>query len=267
MIRLSPTAVNAYYGCPRRFFYHYIEKIKVKPNIHLLKGIVVHSVMESFYNKYGNDYYKLLDKFWKLKLPELKLTGANLEDEYNDCKNILKVDETILKVKLEGLAASGKFKNENEAFDSIKPRFSEEFLESKALNLCCKIDRIDINRFTGITTLGDYKTSKMYGIELSEDYLRQHVIMAIIYNEVKGTLPNFGVTIFLRYGLSDRVRITSDLVKWGFDQINYVNEKIKSTKIEDYPKKEVFCKYCDYFDICSNKKKLVKSKLLDAMTK
>ena len=50
--RLSPTSINTYHKCPREFFYSYIEKQKMKPNIALVKGSVIHSVLENFYRGY-----------------------------------------------------------------------------------------------------------------------------------------------------------------------------------------------------------------------
>jgi len=218
------------------------------------KGTVVHSVLEDYYKNYGNDFFKLLDKYWKLRLPFLKKTGVDLKPEFDDCKKILEVEETLLKIKLDGLVPM-KFDTYSQAFNSIKPTFSEKFLESKELNTVCKIDRIDINRFTGKIIIGDYKTSKMSGLDLPEDYLRQHAIMSVLYNECEGNLPDFGVTIYLRYGISDRIRITPDLIKFGLDEIKFVQERTVSDKIEDYPKKESgLCKYCSYFEICSSLK-------------
>jgi len=241
-------------NCPRRFWYQYISKPEVKPSIHMEKGIILHSIMEEYYKSYGNDFFKLLDKYWNLRLPFLKKTGVDLKPEFDDCGKILKVEETLLKIKLKGLVPL-KFDTELQAFNSLKPKFSEKFLESKEMNLCCKIDRIDINRFTGNIIIGDYKTSKMSGLDLPEDYLRQHAIMAILYNETEGKLPDFGVTIFLRYGISDRIRITPNLIKWGLEEVNYVKERTVSENEEDYPKKESgLCKYCSYFDICSGLK-------------
>ena len=261
-MRQSPSSINTYRSCPRKFWYQYISKPEVKPSIHMEKGSCIHSVLEEFYKSYGNDFFKLLIKHWNLLLPKLKQTGVDLEPEFQDCKKILEVEKTLLEIKLNGLVPL-KYETKLQAFNSFKPKFSEKFLESKSMNLCCKIDRIDINRFTGVITLGDYKTSKIYGIELSEDYLRQQVIMAILYKETEGVLPDFGVTIFLRYGLSDRVRITPDLVNWGINEINYVKSRTLTEDKEDYPKKESgLCRYCSYFDICSGIKqdKLDKAK-------
>jgi len=36
--RLSPTSINLFNKCPRGYFYQYIAKLPVVPNIHLVKG-------------------------------------------------------------------------------------------------------------------------------------------------------------------------------------------------------------------------------------
>jgi len=261
--RFSPTSINLFRGCPRRFYYTYIEKVERLPSIHLLKGTIVHSVLEEFYTKYGLDIIKLLDANWKLYQSELKETGADLEIEYNDCKDMLIFHKLIHDTEINGLVSSGKLSSKELAFENIKPVFNEKRLDDSKFNICCKIDRVDINKYTGIITLGDYKTSKRYGLSISEDYLRQHAIMGLIYKNVENVLPNFGTTIYLRYGIVDRIRITPDLIKYAIDEVNTVRALACTEGIDNYPMKQTeLCRWCDFIDTCSGSKKdeLKKSK-------
>ena len=87
---LSPTAINTYLSCPRKFYLRYIKKLKTKPSIYLVRGSVVHKVLELFAREHkspkGHDaavaLIKLFDQEWrKAKYPiqELKMTPKALD--------------------------------------------------------------------------------------------------------------------------------------------------------------------------------------------
>ena len=44
----SPSSINMYKRCPRKYYLHYILKKPIKPNIHLFRGSTVHSTIEIF---------------------------------------------------------------------------------------------------------------------------------------------------------------------------------------------------------------------------
>ena len=39
---LSPTSINTYLNCPRKFYLRYIQRLKSRPTIHLIRGQIVH---------------------------------------------------------------------------------------------------------------------------------------------------------------------------------------------------------------------------------
>jgi len=47
---LSPSQLNEFKNCPRKYFYRYILKCKEPPNLVLLKGNSVHQALENFYS-------------------------------------------------------------------------------------------------------------------------------------------------------------------------------------------------------------------------
>ena len=51
-MRASPSAINALIRCPRYFYYNYIKKIDTPDNIFVIKGNIIHKVMELFFGKY-----------------------------------------------------------------------------------------------------------------------------------------------------------------------------------------------------------------------
>ena len=58
--RLSPSAINSYYKCPREYYYTYIGKLKTKPSIHLVKGSIVHKTLEDFFKRFNQGENKEL---------------------------------------------------------------------------------------------------------------------------------------------------------------------------------------------------------------
>ncbi len=62
---MSPSKINTFHKCPRDFYYTYVEKRKTEPSIHLVKGSVVHKVLEDFYRKYNPNPKKLLSELFK----------------------------------------------------------------------------------------------------------------------------------------------------------------------------------------------------------
>ena len=44
----SPTSINTYLRCPRKYYLRYIKKIKTKPSIHLIRGLAVHQAIARF---------------------------------------------------------------------------------------------------------------------------------------------------------------------------------------------------------------------------
>ena len=45
----SPSSINTYKQCPRKYYYNYILKLPTVASIHLIRGKIVHSVLEDFF--------------------------------------------------------------------------------------------------------------------------------------------------------------------------------------------------------------------------
>ena len=90
----SPSSISTYKQCPRKYFYHYILKLPTSTNIHCIRGNVVHSVLENFYdqdiNSLTKEDYKqpmklylqnLLCDFWKESDDKIKALKMDEHDE------------------------------------------------------------------------------------------------------------------------------------------------------------------------------------------
>ena len=55
----SPSSINTYKQCPRKYYYSYIAKYPRLPSIHLIRGNVAHTVLEHFYDISDEDLDKI----------------------------------------------------------------------------------------------------------------------------------------------------------------------------------------------------------------
>ena len=244
--------------CPREYFYNYIFKLRVKPNIHLVKGSVVHKVLEDFYKN-----FQLKPKIWmkqhfrntwkknKKLLDTLDLSFIELIKAKRDCYNMLK---SYLAKHLEQqniLLEIGKAQTEKHAFFLVKPKFREMWVADEEIHCGGFIDRVNVD-YDGNITLGDYKTSSKYGIGLPEAYKRQLGIYALLYNNVKKEMPSFVSVIFLRYGEEYILEVTPSILQYARDAIDYVWQRSRSTDKKDYPKHESnLCRWCQFRNVCN----------------
>ena len=277
-VNISPSSINTFFKCPRTYFYHYICKLKTKPSIHLVKGILVHSTLEDFFRGYQKDMEEhmlaIFSKRWKSQeqnLKDLELSDEEVAQAKQDCLNIINEYYIQILRQMNSLVQAGKAENLQHAYYLIKPKFREMKVTNDDLHCVGFIDTVS-EGYDGALTLGDYKTSKKYGVGLPMDYKRQMSIYALLYSLQEKVTPDFVAVIFLRYGMEYILEVTPSLLKNATDTINETYVKTRSTNIEDYPLQEgALCKWCDYKGICDGtedwQKTLRVQKLKDAAKK
>jgi CRISPR/Cas system-associated exonuclease Cas4 (RecB family) len=235
---LSPTSINAYLRCPRKFYLSKIEKRKQKPSIHLIRGIAVHSTIEKFYkhkiNRCRNmDYSDLrqivLDLFrdeWESRgsdLIELKLQVDELDFFYTQSEKMM------INFLGEFICSHG--------FEKPDP-IVEKTLFSHKFKLLARLDKIDRARSPPIIT--DFKTSKSK--EITEDTKRQMGICSILYEEVFKTKP-YLIVHFLNFRSGKMaVQINDDYKRYLREQIANIHHKTQSKDINNYP---CTCGWCN----------------------
>lgn len=256
--RLSPTSVNSFYKCPREFYYTYVEKAKIKPNIHLVKGSIVHKVLENFFRGYqSNPKTWLKDNFrkeWTKNdnlIKSLELQPKDLMLHKKDAFRMIMDFFELHNRKVKALIQNQKAENEQHAFFLVKPRMREMFVEDEEIHCAGYIDRVHID-YNNVMTLGDYKTSSKFGIGMPEDYKRQLAIYALLYYRKTKVMPDFVAIIFLRYGEEFLLEVTPSLLDYARGSIEYVWDRTRTSDIKDYPLKEgTLCRWCQYFPVCS----------------
>ena len=265
--RLSPSAINTYFKCPRQFFYQYMCKLPTLPSIHLIKGTIVHSVLEDLFRGFKKDPVQLTEqlfiKRWEKNskvLTELDLEPVELEQHRKDAYNMVMDYATDFAKKMQNLIDAGKVENLQHAYYMLKPKFREQRLEielecdGEKFTMVGILDRVH-EGWDNTLTIADYKTSSKYGPGLSEEYRRQLAIYAYLYSITQKKTPDFVAIVFLRYGEEFLLEVTPSLLRYARESILEVFRKTRSVEIEDYPLKESpLCRWCSFQSVCNGEK-------------
>ncbi|MBI5880914.1 PD-(D/E)XK nuclease family protein [archaeon] len=266
----SPSSINLYKQCPRRYFYQYILKYPTKENIHTVRGNVVHEALEKFFDidtdaaKIGKENYhkefssymkRLFDACWSNASPRfqrLGLASESLEHYQTDSMQMLAnwLNHFFEDIKKE----TDKNISFDVAFQKLKPISLEKEYKDNDLMVRGFIDVVHQDGEDII--LMDYKTSK--SSEMKEEYLLQLGIYATLYEKEHGKYPKKVGLWFLK----DKpvvINVTPKLIKDALFEVEQIHIATDTEKISEYPKKESgLCKFstgqCDFYDICTKQR-------------
>ncbi|NTV23725.1 MAG: PD-(D/E)XK nuclease family protein [Nanoarchaeota archaeon] len=257
----SPSSINTYKQCPRKYYYQYIEKLPTKPSIHLVRGSIAHKTLEDFYelefsgheHEAGNHLIQhlltLLRENWEKseELPALGLGEDELESYYQETQLMLVNWFNEFWKKFSAMLEKGM--DPHEAFTKITP-VREELYESQESGVRGYIDVIEED--DGAVNLMDYKTSKHY--EITPAYRLQLAIYAYLYSLKHGKMPKKVGIYFLRHGVLF-LEADERLVKEAQFEIEQIHLSTETDDMEDYPKKpSPLCKWstgeCDFYKTC-----------------
>ena len=264
-MRLSPSKINTYLKCPREFYYNYIAKLPQKKTIHLFRGTLVHQILEDLFKK----QFKTLPQ-WEKGVPKLWVQGQfedgweekiakhkwlwevhtkeEMDAMYKETEALLQNFVDSVNKKLTEMVDWKIFKNKQQAWNAVAPKYAEKWVKSKEYAIVGVIDVV-CNDFDGGTTLLDYKTSKRYGPYLPEEYYRQLIIYAFLYTLEMGEMPNFVGVNYLRFDDTFFVKVGQAELDEARDLIKMVHDCIKER--EEYEdryeqKPQNLCKWCSF---------------------
>ncbi|MBT5021222.1 PD-(D/E)XK nuclease family protein [Candidatus Woesearchaeota archaeon] len=261
----SPSSINLYKQCPRRYFYSYILKYPTKPNIHLIRGNVVHNALEKFFNielsaddekiyklKFTKHLKKLFNDSWTAKkksLARLGMLNDELQFYYDESMYMLAnwlnnfIEKINTDIKENGMDIIS-------AFEKHKPHSIEEEYRDEELMVRGFVDVIHKKGEDVIVV--DYKTSKKSTV--TPAYQLQLGIYALLYKRKHGVPPK-KVGIWFLKDREIHIDVTAEMIKEALFQIEQVHASTQTDVIADYPKKESgLCKYstgqCDFYEVC-----------------
>ncbi len=265
----SPSSINTFKQCPRKYYYQYIEKLPGVESIHLIRGKIVHEVLEDFFKlditSIGGEHKEfelniLLQSMFKEKwansrdkLLNLDLGQKKLEFYYNESQEMITswFDSLLNRIQLK----QNDHLTFDEAFNLLKPE-TEVYFKSQEHMVQGFIDAI--HNVNGEISVMDYKTSKKDNI--SNEYRLQLAIYALLYFEKHGKHPDLVGIDFLKHG-PKYLKVDEELVELARQECSLIQENTKSEDIQDYPMKtSPLCKWstgqCDFYDICFGQKKI-----------
>jgi len=257
----SPSSINTYRQCPRRYFYQYIVKLPTTENIHSVKGKIAHSVLEKFFDidvkhfkeetfKKELSYYmkNLFNAFWVKSLEKFEDIGSNEREMVGAKQEIAEMLANWLQSFFDRIDSSGL--NFHEAFGKFKPVETEAEYESRAHMVRGFIDVVE--DVDGEIKVLDYKTSGSF--EITDDYELQLAIYALLYREKHGKLPH-KLSIWFLKDKEKVIEVDEKLIEKALGEIKNIHIKTESDLMDDYPKKTSnLCKWrtgkCDFYEQC-----------------
>jgi putative RecB family exonuclease len=256
----SPSSINTYRQCPRKYYYNYIAGLPTKKSIALIKGSIIHEVLEDFFDinpaHLGDDCKDYLRKeIMRLFMAKWKQSQGDIDSictpdkavHASDCMLMLSNwTEWFLK-RIDAKVRTGK--TAADAFRQLTPVREQEYIspEDSVRGFIDAIEEED-----GRIRLIDYKTSSRD--EITEEYLLQLSIYALLYRVRHGKLPDVVGLHFLRHGEKE-IEATESMVEYARREIHGVHKKTLTTDKKDYVKKiGPLCKWssgqCDFYDTC-----------------
>ncbi|MBI2148959.1 PD-(D/E)XK nuclease family protein [Candidatus Woesearchaeota archaeon] len=270
MTRLeSPSSINTYNLCKRKYYYTYKLNLPRKDSISTLTGKAVHDALENFFkidiNNIDKSNYEvalrqnlmhLFNSAWTTALPallRLENDKETIRHYYNDSMYMLQNFIEDFLATLNSVINGVTFQ---EAFNKIKPE-TEVYFYSEKHNVHGYLDAI-LN-FNGDIYILDYKTSSRDNV--TEDYKLQLAIYALMFHEKHGKLPHKLGLHFLRHGTKKYVNVNEELIEKAKRECELIKLNTQTDNIEDYDKNPgPWCKWrdgqCSFYDNCFGVKKL-----------
>jgi RecB family exonuclease len=227
---LSPTAINTYLQCPRKFYLRYIRKLPTRPSIHLIRGRIVHQCIHDFHTKnpalsphmpLGAIRRELLNLFrdqWERA--KGSIDALNLTDEemafYRDDSERMLMNFSHWFVK-HGMPI---------------PDHSEAKIISRNLSLMGIIDAV--HQWKDQVILVDYKTSK--NPVITSDMQRQAALYALLYEDKYKAIPEAVWIHFLTTPDDPQaIHIDEELLTYGRIIMESVRAQTTSFDEQAYP--------------------------------
>ncbi|HLC58717.1 MAG TPA: PD-(D/E)XK nuclease family protein [Candidatus Nanoarchaeia archaeon] len=265
----SPSSINTFKQCKRKYFYSYKLNLPRKDTISTLTGKAVHSALEGFFKidpknidktnyefTLRQELMHLFNTSWTKALPDLLKLETDKEtarQHYQECfsmlNNFINDFLSMLSTKINGLTFQ-------ETFEKLKPK-TEVYFYSEAHKVHGYIDAIQ--NYNDEFYILDYKTSSRD--EVTEEYELQLAIYGLMFQEKYNVLPHKLGLHFLRHGTKKFVNVTPELIEKAKRECEFIQLNTESNDIKDYDKNPgPLCKWrtgqCSFYDVCFGQKNL-----------
>ncbi len=258
----SPSSINTYKQCPRKYYYSYIEKLPAKPSIHLIRGKIVHSVLENFFkiniSKLPEDnalfvlrvfINDMIEQYWRKEhkeLNSLELTKPQLDFYQIETKDMINNWYANFTKKIQAEMKTYPLVN---SFGRMTPKTEIKYT-SEEYGIRGFIDAV--HEKDNEVILIDYKTSK--APKISREYRLQLALYALMYFETHQLMPDKVGIDFLKFG-EQLLDVDEELISHAKFEAELIHMNTASDKKENYPiSPGPLCKFstgqCDFYDKC-----------------
>jgi len=226
---LSPTAINSYLRCPRKYYLKYIKRHKDKPNIHLFRGSAVHKALADFHNLHlaslkdiedmRSSLLQIFAEEWERLAPQIDLLGLpkdRVDRFYSESLDMLR--DWVARH-----AGSPSFGSE-----SVR---AELKLFSRTHGVMGIIDAVYGHRDQ--IALVDYKTSARD--DITPDIKVQMALYALLFEDSHSVRPHMVIIDFLKTGRERRFRVSDGLIRYAKTLCTDMHQKTSSPDENDYP--------------------------------
>ncbi len=251
---LSPTSLNNYLTCPRKFFYQNLIRVPQAKNVHSAMGTAVHAALDQYFRKYRKTQIRppkdLLLLSYQSALQKELLTDKDYEER-------LQIGQKIL---------ADYFDEHSDHFqpDTITEyNFSSHGANLEGIPLTGKIDKI-VAKGQNITVT-DFKTGNPdRGLTKSkhgENYWRQIIFYKILTDlspkftkEFKqpvtsGTIEFVEKSKTKNTYINKEIPLSSDDIIEVKDSIRFAHQQITALNFEKIEKSDP-CDNCPFHNIC-----------------
>jgi len=261
----SPSSINTFKQCKRKYYYQYIEKLPTLSNIHQVRGNIAHSTLEDFFDinvdefsletlqqKFQSAAQKIFLFQWnkyKDKLEELSLSEDKKKFYFEETMLMI-VNWVNHFIKDLNKKISEKKCSIPEAFQELTPLREKEFRSEKH-SVRGFIDAIQF--VENQVHIVDYKTNARF--EFKESIKLQLAIYSLLYEELHGKMPDKVGIFFLRHRLK-MINVDEELLNLARRELELIHGHTSITESRvDYPRTITgLCKWstgqCDFYNTC-----------------
>jgi len=227
---LSPTAINTYLNCPRKFYLKYIKRLKGRPSIYLIRGQIVHQTLHEFHKKHPHILSETPIESIRIEL--LKIFNQRWVKAYNQLSRLNRHADKLEEFRLQSEKMLYNFSHWLLKHNFKSPDFSEMRLVSKNLKLMGIIDALYQEPSNSIII--DYKTSQKN--EITDDMNRQAALYALLYQDRYGIYPEaVGIHFLIEPGEPSLINVDEHLIDYGKILLETVRNQTRSKNENDYP--------------------------------
>ncbi len=261
----SPSSINTFKQCPRKYFYQYIAKLPTSPSIHTVRGNIAHSTLEHIYDidqtqlteenfslKIKEAAQRLLINFWKEYKPKLDQLKLNPDQErfYFEETMMMILNWSNHFIKDLTSEMQNRKCSIQEAYTLLTPIREQEF-KSEKLSVRGFVDAI--HKHDNEIMILDYKTNA--NSDIKESIMLQLGIYCVLYQELYNVIPQKVGIFFLR----DKAKIMNvdpELLVMAKKEIDFVHSQTSvGEDIILYNRKITpLCKWssgqCDFYGTC-----------------